>query len=159
MIKAALALSTSSTNIISENTIERDAGYNEVGIIFTYNCHNNIISHNYIKRCYVGIGLQGRCNRNIISDNTLFNNYYGMFLQFLVFLNTIKNNNFINNNISAFFIYIFLNKWTNNYWDTWSGIGPKLIPGLFTYPWDLLSHTKGIPFVNFDWHPVAEPYV
>jgi parallel beta-helix repeat protein len=155
--QGGVVLLTSSDNNISENTIGLNVYYNEVGIVFTYNCHNNIISHNNVQRCFVGIGLQGGCKRNVISENTLSNNYYGVDLWF-VFFNVIQKNNFMNNNKNANFVTSFFNRWTRNYWDDWSGIGPKRIVGLLTYPWDPWNDTKGIPFVNFDWHPAKEPY-
>jgi parallel beta-helix repeat protein len=155
--QGGVALFASSANTISENTIGPGYYYNEVGIVFTYNCHDNIISHNYVQKCLVGIGLQGKCNHNTITDNTLCNNYYGVDLYY-VFFNVIEKNNFMDNNKSAYFVISFLNRWTKNYWDDWSGKGPKLISGLCTYPWDPWNDTKGIPYINFDWHPAQEPY-
>ena len=155
--QAGIGLFKSSDNSISENVIGPSIYYHEVGIVLTDNCYNNIISRNSVQKCYVGIGLQAKCNRNTIRDNIMSNNYYGVNLYY-VFLNIIEKNNFMNNNKSAYFVISFFNRWTKNYWDDWSGRGPKAIAGLCTYPWDPWNDTKGIPYLNFDWRPTKEPY-
>ena len=60
--------------------------------------------------------------------------------------NIIKHNNFINTRLT--FSLSFLNHWISNYYDSWIGIGPKIIWGYgFIFPW-----------INVDWHPAKEPY-
>lgn len=156
---AGIVLLSSSYNTISENTIGYDNYYfsNEVGIVFTYTCQKNVISHNHIQRCGYAICLQGGGQKNTISENTLFNNYRGVRLD-LVFFNVIQKNNFMDNNKSVSLIISFFNRWTQNYWDDWRGRGPYPIVGLISYPWDPWNDKEGISYLNFDWRPAKEPY-
>jgi len=62
----------------------------------------------------------------------------------------IQENNFIGNQQAAFFTASFFNFWDRNYWGKSSHL-PKIIPGR-------LGLRGIIPFINFDWHPAAEPY-
>jgi hypothetical protein len=70
----------------------------------------------------------------------------------------VEKNNFIENNVSASFSHSILNRWIRNYWDDWSGVGPKIIHGSIPLPWDPWNMDKAIPWTNFDWHPSQEPY-
>jgi nitrous oxidase accessory protein len=84
----------------------------------------------------------------IIDNEIMSNNKYGVYLLYSL-CNKIINNNFINNTCNAMFLAkSFLNKWIDNYWDDWSGFGPKIIHGKFGL----------LPWYNFDWHPAQEPY-
>jgi parallel beta-helix repeat protein len=98
-----------------------------------------------------GVFIQDCCNNIVIYNNQIeTNNQYGVYLlrSSSIF---ISGNNFIQNAHNAYFLqFSFFNRWNENYWTDWLGLGPKLIKGKLD---DVL-----IPWVNFDWHPVQEPY-
>ena len=171
---AGIVLLASGNNKILDNRI-LDNKYE--GIWLHYLSYNNKISGNDILNDTCGIGL---CSLfNIFSGNNISsNNHTGIFLDCSLynkiygnnitnngvgielstsFANDIYHNNFIENDLHAFFIESFLNRWNENYWDNWIGIGPKIIVGKI---W--IIHYKYffvfIPWLNFDWHPLTEPY-
>ena len=92
--------------------------------------------------------------QNQIYENSITNNDMGVDLA-MSFFNFVQRNNFIENILNAGFVWSILNFWMRNYWDDWSGFGPKRIPGTFPTLWNL---SKVIPWTNFDWFPVQEPY-
>lgn len=100
-----------------------------------------------------GIETQATLFRNYITRNNITNNILGVNFIFTRF-SVISQNNFYDNQQQAFFITSFFLSWHQNYWNQ-SQFLPKLIlgqiGGLMIYKW--------IPLVNFDWHPVQEPYI
>ncbi len=111
----------------------------------------NIISHNLIYKNYFGINtrLSSNTTANILFNNTFLDNRRGLWIYDSG--SHIFCNNFINNsdfNAVSFFnsrrMNPSRNSWERNYWDDWRSIGPKWIPGVIG--------------LNFDWHPVQEPY-
>ncbi len=71
------------------------------------------------------------------------------------FFNTIKKNNIIDNHLDVILNSSFVNSWFNNYWDNYSGFGPKVISGWLYLPW---KPENIIPWFNIDWFPAQEPY-
>jgi len=51
------------------------------------------------------------------------------------------------------FLLRLKSRWIGNYWDTWIGVGPKIILGL-----QAISYMLVIPGFEFDWKPAKEPY-
>ena len=137
--------------IISDNVIT-DCSY--YGIWFRGNLQN--VSGNRIRQCRIGIQLGG--DNNIVYGNDIENCDVGIQIQYGGKGNIITKNNFKNySRIGIWFGRFFLgfenNKWIGNYWDTWIGVGPKIILGLF-----IISEEIRIPWFNFDWKPAQEPY-
>ncbi|UCF50052.1 MAG: right-handed parallel beta-helix repeat-containing protein [Thermoplasmatales archaeon] len=121
------------------------------------------VSGNMIKRCGCGIRLEG--DYNIIYGNDIESCSVGICdADFLAFENIITKNNFKNYSRSGYwwgklfgFINMILNifrkkGWIENYWDTWIGIGPKIIPGVLPF------NEYYIPWFIFDRRPAKEPY-
>ncbi len=136
-------------NIISGNTIS-DIG--TAGILL-WGSHHTLVSYNKISRCNRnGIDIIG--DFNIIYRNHIEDNDEGLYIGDGIF-NFVIQNNFINNLRNAYcslkfgFYPGFSNRWINNYWDDWNGIGPKVIPGTI-----LLF----IPRPNFDWRPARKTH-
>jgi nitrous oxidase accessory protein len=98
-----------------------------------------------------GVFIQDCFNNIVIYNNQIeTNNQYGVYL-LRSSLISITGNNFIQNTHNAYFLqFSFINRWNENYWTDWWGLGPKLIKGKLD---DVL-----IPWMNFDWHPAQEPY-
>jgi parallel beta-helix repeat protein len=135
--------STISKNIISNN-IE--------GIIIYGDAHNNIISENKIENNRNGIHETVTRHNIIIGNNIANSSGVGIICSVTTFHIT-KKNNFINNTYHAYFDgrlkhFSEWNRWIRNYWDTWTGFGPKIIEG-----WE------NIPWINLDWFPAHEPYI
>ena len=138
----------------------------EIGIYFRGAHHN--ISGNRIRRCGIGIAMLG--DNNIVYGNDIEKCTVG--IQYEGYGNIITKNNFKNySRIGFWFVryfgdQIFLgfekSRWIGNYWDTWSGIGPKKILGFLVFGWRLLQFgiqiLIPIPWFVFDWHPAQEPY-
>ena len=112
---------------------------------------SNIISHNIFSNNYLGIEATGSVNSkdNSLSYNTFFDNSKGLSMYDSG--NKIFCNNFMRNidfNAMSHFNFWNIkpskNIWENNYWDDWIGVGPKWIPGLLGF--------------NFDLNPAEEPY-
>jgi len=147
----AIALGYSSNNTISGNII--DSGYG-LGIGFYYTSNDNSICGNFITNSEIGIiiavSFRNKVAKNIVKDSYV----YGIAIAWS-FFNSIKENNFIENNQNGYFENSALNFWRRNYWDDWSGFGPKLISGIIYLPWD---YNKFIPWINFDWRPAKVPY-
>jgi parallel beta-helix repeat protein len=165
-IYGGIYLSCNQQNV-SGNRISRcDKGINIHG-------SNNIIYGNEIESCHTGISNYEGSN-NIISGNNIefcpigFSNEWGGG-------NRIIKNNFKNYNNSSWnepwwmrqmvFPYGFDKKdrWIGNYWDTWTGIGPKKIQGVIFVGW-VINGEFGwgfvipIPGVEFDRQPAKEPF-
>ena len=114
--------------------------------------YDNQIYNNGIGELFDGgILLQACINNVAVYDNNIeTNNQYGLYL-IRSTANSITKNNFIHNKYNSYFLHFSLfNHWNGNYWTDWVGIGPKLILGKLG---EVL-----IPWVNFDWSPVREPY-
>jgi parallel beta-helix repeat protein len=122
------------------------------------------ISGNRIRLCNFGITLHG--NQNIIYGNDFDNCSVGVSdYDLSAHDNCITKNNFKSYSRGKLwwakplsFITTILNifgkkEWTQNYWDTWIGVGPKLIPGEFVF-----GEKITIIWFNFDWKPAKEPY-
>ena len=141
--------------IISGNVI---TDCRDMGIQLEKNFNN--ISGNRIRRCEVGIQFEG-------ADNIIYGididscpvgiQYYGRG-------NIITKNNFKNYSINGFwfsrwfgeqFLLQLKSIWINNYWDTWIGVGPKIILGLQAVG---IGYISVIPGFEFDWNPAKEPY-
>ena len=75
----------------------------------------------------------------------------------IAYFNTIRYNNFIENKYDVYLENSLFNKWEQNYWDTYSGNGPKIIKGHFAKPYTYHPETK-IPWFALDWFPAKEPY-
>jgi len=149
-IKCPIQIGFSNNNLINNNMID-DAEH--FGILL-FNSDENIVSNNILYENGVGIELDLSLN-NIIEDNILMNNYFGIFLYFSEKI-SIQRNNFQFNEIQAdYYIRVGrdnlfrINKWSNNYWSDWIGLGPKIISGTH-YPRYL---STGYWWPNFDWHP------
>ena len=141
--------------IISGNVI---TDCRDMGIQLEKNSNN--ISGNRIRRCKVGIQFEG-------ADNIVYGNdiescpvgilYYGR-------ANIITKNNFKNYSRIGYwfsrwfgeqFNVLLKSRWVGNYWDTWIGIGPKIILGLQAIG---IGYISVIPGFEFDLHPAKEPY-
>lgn len=104
--------------------------------ITVWSSHYNTITGNHISGCErYGIDLIG--DYNLVRRNHFEGNHAGVHINGGAH-NTIKQNNFIDNDIQAFFLHSFppyeqpppyFNRWLQNYWDDWKGIGPKVIHG------------------------------
>ncbi len=143
---------------ISYNTIKRC----RTGI--RLNGGNNIIFGNDIESCTTGILNNGGDN-NIIQGNNIelcpigFSNEYGRGNRI------IKNNfkecwNFLPWFKVSFLDFLRKDRWIGNYWDTWKGVAPKIIPGIliFGIPVGEWGIPIPVPCFVFDWHPAKEPY-
>ena len=105
---------------------------------------NNIFYGNDIENCSLGIRFSG--DGNIFTKNN-FKNY------------SQKYNPFNGSWFYKFFLFPTRNSWTSNYWDTWKGVGPKIILGSFAVGWRLIPNMPlFIPWIDFDWHPALKPY-
>jgi parallel beta-helix repeat protein len=150
-----LILSSSHDNIISGNNISNNSGD---GLYLKYSNNNDIIGNSINYNIAYGIELWISSYNCIADNNISYNNPMGYYYGGISLFdhsnsNNISRNNFIKNKVSqAGFSNSFFNHWNNNYWDDWSGIGPKIIWGIF--PRKLIF----IPWINFDWHPASEPY-
>ena len=136
----------SNNNTVTHNVFSNISYY----AIDFFSGNKNTISHNRITESHYGIVLDitGKSNCNTISVNTISDNTIGIVI--FHSQNYITNNNFINNIFHAVSIYNYArgapsrNTWDANYYDTWRGIGPKII--------------LGFPFPNADFHPAHDPY-
>jgi len=148
-MRQGICLIDCNNNIVSGNTI---TDISLEGILL-WTSHHTLVSYNKISRCNRdGICILG--DFNTIYRNHIEDNKEGLYIGDGIF-NIIIQNNFINNLRNAYcdlgfgFYPAFLNRWINNYWDDWNGIGPKRIPGRILI---------FIPRPNFDWRPAQEPY-
>lgn len=155
-------LCNSDSNIISNNFISDNKG---LGIYFEESGYNEV-NKNHLINMSRGIVIMDRSWGNIIFNNMINSNELGITI--FSNLNTIVSyNNFINNELDATFIYFFIHiivsgrmtQWNNNYWDDLKYSPVKLIRGFIGIIY-LGSYVTimTIPWINFDWHPVKEPY-
>jgi nitrous oxidase accessory protein len=122
----------------------------------------NKISGNRISNCSIGIQFGG--SGNIINGNDI--DHCPISIQYGGQQNNITKNNFKNYTfIGIWFARWFgdqfktlsKSRWVGNYWDAWSGVGPKIILGLQVIPFGLEGHLE-IPGFEFDRQPTREPY-
>jgi len=148
--------------VLKSNTIMDVDG---PGIMFDGVFHN--VSGNVIKKCVIGIQIGGNYNR--IEGNDIDNCSVGVN-DIGDGGNIITENNFRNYNqneywwerhVGAYILWgVKKDSWISNYWDSWSGVGPKIILGhlIFWIPLFVEVLEVPIPWINFDWHPAQEPY-
>jgi len=150
-----ICLQASKNNTISNNIINNNA---KGLLIFADSVYNNI-SRNLVENNEYGFFF-GFTVYNIIIENNIENNSeFGLYLYFFR-LQTLQRNNFINNTRHVYFIERFRfafdkNYFIKNYWDTWIGVGPKILKGEMFTEW---VGQKLIPWINFDWIPARKPY-
>lgn len=144
---------------ISHNTI-RSCG---IGINM-YLSSNNIIYGNNIGSCNTGI-LNYQGNYNTICGNNIELCPFGFSNEFGGGNRIIKNNfeecwNFLPWFQVSFIDFLTKDRWIDNYWDTWKGVGPKIIPGILILgiPLGEFGIPVPIPWFVFDWNPAKEPY-
>jgi parallel beta-helix repeat protein len=141
-----IILESSSNNIISGNTITN----NKNGISLSWGSDYNIINFNTISNQFYGIWMVISSNNNLISDNNFIKNNFGLYISGS-FENNVTSNNFRQNILHAFFINCNNTLWYGNYWNR-PRLLPKPIFGL------KIKQRLWIPCINFDSHPVKEPY-
>jgi parallel beta-helix repeat protein len=88
-------------------------------------------------------------NASIVNNRLEANVPYGVYL-IRSPGSTIVNNTFVQNKQNAYILSTLTSHWHGNYWDDWSGLGPKIILGR----WSKIR----FPWVNVDWHPAQGPY-
>jgi len=126
------------------------------------NSNNNVIEYNIFKNCSRGIILNhyvnvGGPSNNQIRRNTFFNLPRGIMITNVESI--VTENNFFGEfyrEISPKQFRTLSCRIRNNYYDDWSGFGPKIIHGEFEY--FFYPTWIEIPFLMFDWHPSKEPY-
>jgi parallel beta-helix repeat protein len=172
-----IKLLNSYSNSITDNTIVENTHGIKFEGGYDHPSYDNTISSNNISKCSgFAIHLHTFCKKNTITENNIINNRnYGILVvgnNNMIFKNNIKNtngigvcldstnnnnicsNNFINNKINALFAYEilnFANNWKQNYWDR-GRVLPKAIFGI------MIIWIVPIPWLDFDWYPVLEPY-
>jgi len=119
---------------------------------FTLVCSSNAIiyKNKFINNSLWGMGFYMSSNCDVFHNNITDGKKYGIFLYGLSHSNYFHHNNFINNSMNVYFILLsHRNKWKQNYWE-------KPI----RYPYPIIgSIGLLIPLMlNFDWHPVKEPF-
>jgi len=173
--RAAIRIQGASESLtISHNILEKGSSGISLG-----ESSNSNISYNIIKKFKYGISISSDgVSNNIIMRNQFEENDIGLYIELASDSGKVMQNNFINNKRDILF-YIehpirqhrlrLLNPiYTNNYYDTWRGIGPKWIIGcaiIFEIPF-FIPFTPGvfiipiliIPWIMFDKHPAKEPY-
>jgi hypothetical protein len=100
-----------------------------------------MVNGNDINHCPISIQYAGHQN-NITKNN--FKNYSRLGIWFERWFGEQFN-------------VLLKSRWVGNYWDTWSGVGPKIILGLQVIPFGLEGHLE-IPGFEFDRQPAREPY-
>ncbi len=163
------------SNTISGNTIMNNGG-NGIELCTP----GNSVFNNIIKNQIFGIkAIAGHCH---IYSNIILENDVGLFV-FLGPRSTFEKNNFIENDCNAKYdipLRISGDRWIKNYWDDYTGFGPKVIDGtstknsnlLFLYVclasiylvlWGKLPpfpepELIEYPTKEYDWHPALKPY-
>jgi hypothetical protein len=156
-------ISINSTDIIMTGNVITDC--REIGIDFRSSLLN--VSGNIIRRCGIGIHCGG--DNNILYGNDIENCAIGIQnggCGTIITKNNLKNysqNRFWFTGLFGERLFEGFKKsiWVGNYWDTWSGVGPKMISGykiLMIYLNPYVFIPIFIPWVDFDWHPANEPY-
>ena len=180
----AMIISRSSANRIEHNDMYENycclsfwpySTYNEIlynhihdhpgcGMAFKAYSNHNIIRYNTLsnnKEWGIMLG-PGPTKRNVIDSNTISKttgpgHWYGgsgLVLQNAYF-NTVKHNNIMENRIDVYLNSSLGNIWAGNYWENYSGFGPKIIVGRLSMPW---NPSRAIPWINVDWFPAQKPY-
>lgn len=162
-----ICLKNSSKTIVTNNIISQ----NERGLCLCWGCCNSTVSFNIIEENnYCAIYLYNSSNNRVV-ENLFTNNEYGVVISRSDHNNITKNifkycnlcniylyhandnrimkNNFIDYRICALFSCCS-NSWDANYWN-----GPRFLPKPI---FGRIGQHGLIPWVNFDWHPVQEPY-
>jgi len=119
---------------------------------FTLVCSSNakIYQNQFINNSQWAMGFYLSSSSNVFYNNITNGKKYGVFLYGLSRSNYFHHNNFFNNSMNAYFILLSIqNKWNENYWEK-----------PLSYPYPIIgSIGMLIPcWINFDWHPVKEPY-
>ncbi len=148
----------SSHNTILDNIMEKGKGYG-LGICY-WSTHTtvtgNIIADNRLEGIKSRYGFDNRIIGNTIENN----NYFGIRFLNASANNIIERNNLINNKpMNAFFTVTdssISNQWDGNYWGYPRTI-PKPVMGCIRLSM-IRMDMIGIPWLNFDWHPVQKPY-
>jgi len=141
-----IIMDSSNNTLIADNFFEN----NGLSGIWISSCQNNTIKHNTIESSRVFGILIWNAYDNIIFGNTIRENEQRSICLKQSNHNTIASNNFINTHKSAAFFYSYDNIWDRNYWER---------PRVFPKPIFGRKGTDGlVPCVNFDRHPLKEPY-
>ena len=128
------------------------------GIIINFG-ENNRFQDNVIKDQYHGIDIS-RGKKNIFVNNEIYNNSKGINI-WKSNENSFTENNIIENYVNSYFWMAYSNKWNKNFWGTTTKA--IIIRGVLFYyaiygPKYTILYEIKIPWINFDWHPVQEPY-
>ena len=146
---------------------------NSIGIGMNYIFNHVKIKGNIISEGLIGVADHGdsdykKNSKTIItiSENAISSNdWYGVYI-IDSGQSVIYKNNFENNDVNAYFkLYnlknCFRNKWSfllkGNYWDDWTGSGPKIIQGEMKLRIGNFWSTN-ITWNNYDWFPSSIPY-
>ncbi len=146
----------SASNDISHNRI--DGG---ISGVYVYASGGQMIRNNSISNCSKGIYLE-ESHGNMVTGNHLTGNQEGLFCSYAVG-NTVMFNNFISNIRHARFVkflrlgFLAPNRWSQNYWDDWLGVGGKIVFGAIYVPTFSLIGVF-VPWMEVDWHPAAAPH-
>ena len=142
-------------NIIAYNIVKRNGD----GILILHRSDRNTITNNIIS-FNKGRGIwMYSSNRDVITLNNIsYNEEEGIYLD-SCFNSRIYHNNFIRNHPHVYFLNTILNRWYENYWDNWNGIGPKILYGKREIIFGIFYNDFYIfiPLLNFDWHPALKP--
>lgn len=141
-----IILESSSNNTIYGNKILN----NKDGLSLSWGSDNNNITLNIISNNIYGIWLVLSSNNNIIYSNSIIDNNCGIYLSGSSYTQ-IMCNNFRKNKITSFFVNCNKDSWDKNYWNR-DRTFPKPLFGI------MKKWRFWIPQINFDWHPVQEPY-
>jgi nitrous oxidase accessory protein len=138
------------------NTIENCVSYDSYnGFFLTYKCMNNtFVNCKTYNNSGSGFYLEESDNNHVVNCH-IEESDMGVFLNKSNNCNVSKSN-FIFNNNHAIFKYSNGNLWRGNYWDDCRGFLPKPIKGKIKI--DIIIKKIEIPWLNFDWNPVKEPY-
>jgi len=117
-------------------------------LILHHLCDNNTIIDTNISNNGMGIHVIFSKNNDIEHCNFIGNDM-GVCLDYRSDFNMVTNNNFLKNEVHAYFYDSFFNRWFQNYWDRWIGIGPWIIRGISKF---------SFPLYDFDLRPAREPY-
>lgn len=143
-------LSHSYNNIIFDNTIRNNDWF---GIWFSDSAKNMIVGNSILHNIDIGVYLE-HSSDNDITKNTITSNDDGIYIEYSS-QNRIYNNNLRNHKLNAYFVAEnrshCKNIWKQNYWDRHR---------LFPYPifGKIKFEKQSLFWVNFDWHPLAQPY-
>ncbi len=157
--------------IIENNIFSSNAFF---GLICVDYCSKILVRNNIISNNYCSYDRTLDTNLYIISkgitvkQNQITGSKYGICVQGSS--NKIMENNFYDNEKDGFVIdgldilddsvalTIPINKWDNNYYDTYKGYGPQILKGKFHFFILPLHLSFNFPWINVDCHPAKEPY-